>query len=125
MPLQLSTILFVPLLVACGGDDAGTGRLTVLLEAEDTITEGLDPGSDGENVADGWQVRFDDHLVGTGEVAVAFATDPTLAIEDDRRFVGDLAQVPASGLGLWRLVGLDEGRWQFAYATATDGATRH
>lgn len=117
--------LTLPALVACGGDDVGTGRLSVLLEVEDTITEGLDPGSAGENITDGWQVRFDDYLVGIGEIAVAFATDPTLVIVDESRFVVDLTQVPASGLPLWTIGGLDEGRWQFAYATATSGASRH
>lgn len=124
MRSQTILLMLLPVFVACSSTDGGTGSLTVLLEAEDTITKGLDPGTEGENITDGWQVRFENYNVGIGEIAVAFATDPTLATEDEARFVVDLTTVPASGLSLWSLGGLDEGRWQFAYATATDGATR-
>lgn len=120
----------VPLLAltACSDDDtnpAGTASLSVLVEAEDTITEGLDPGTEGENITDGWQARFGNYIVAIGGIDVHLSTDETVEVEAPEKYVLDLVTVPASGLALWQLDGLQEGRWEFNYETAADGATRH
>ena len=112
---------------ACGDDEVGTGSLTVLLESEDVIVEGLEPGSDPENIRDGWAVGFDQYIVTIGDIDVHFSTDETLEAEVSDVFVVDLTQVPSAGLPLWTLDGLRAGRWNFNYATpgAGDGSTRH
>src|SRR5262245_8179058 len=103
-------------LPGCGDEDAeGSGTLSVLLEAEDSITGGLDPGDDVENVRDGWQVRYDAFDAAIGDIDVRFSTDPDLRARDEAVFVVDLASVPPSGLPLWEISGLRAGRWDFNY----------
>lgn len=108
-----------------GGD--GNGSVTVLLEAEDTIIEGLDPGTEGESIQDGWTVRFSKYLVTVGDIDIALSTDESVEAEAGDVFVVDLTKIPAAGLDLWSLSGLREGRWEFNYSTpgAGDGSTRH
>lgn len=115
-------------LYACGDDDpSGSGALTVLLESEDVIIEGLEPGDGVENIRDGWAVAFDRYLVTIGDIDIAFATDESVNAEAEEVFVADLTQVPAAGLPLWNLDGLRSGRWEFHYHTAGagHGAVRH
>jgi hypothetical protein len=112
----------------CGSDDeAGEGSLTVLLESEDTILEGIEPGDGPENIRDGWAAAFDKYVAIIGDIDVHFSTDKALEAEAEEVFAVDLTQVPASGLPLWTLDGLREGRWEFNYATpgAAHGAERH
>jgi hypothetical protein len=112
--------------VACG-DAEGSGTLSVLLESEDTITGGLDPGDEVENIRDGWEVRYDKYIVAVGDVEVHSSTNETTRAHDESVFVVDLKTVPSSGLRLWQLSNLDVGRWEFGYATpgAAHGAERH
>ncbi|MEM1034795.1 MAG: hypothetical protein AAGN82_30930 [Myxococcota bacterium] len=108
-----------------GGSTGAMGTLTVLLEAEDTITQGLDAGEGVENIRDGWQARFDKYLVGIGGIDVDMATEAGVEARAPEVFVVDMVQVPAQGLPLWTMPELREGRWNFNYVTAVDGATRH
>jgi len=119
--------LLLSILTACGDDgDEQSGTLSVLLEAEDTITDGLDPGEDVENVRDGWQVRFDRYIVAVGDILVRLATDSSVRANDSDVFVVDLSRVPPSGLPLWELPGLRAGRWDFGYSLASAaGAIQH
>ncbi|MEM9074610.1 MAG: hypothetical protein AAGE52_39310 [Myxococcota bacterium] len=128
------------LLAACGDDDGGGGGtdagggtdsavetdsggggsnadLAVLIEAEDTITEGLDPGGDdcGECIADGWTVRFDRYIVALGDVTLNFSTDMTVEATNTDVFLYDLAQAPAAGETLWNFDNLSTGRWDIRY----------
>lgn len=118
--------------VDAGDDtDAGPGDtfgdLSVILEAEDTITEGLEPGTTGETIQDGWAVTFDDYIVVIGDVDVHLSTDETVEGEAPDTFAVDLVDVPESGLPLWSLDDLVTGRWEFNYSIggAGDGAMRH
>lgn len=103
------------------------GSLRVLLEPEDTITEGLKPGSGVESIADGWTVTYDKYLLAVGRVAVDYATDRSVGADDRDVFVVDLTQLPSSGETLWKLDGLRPGRWNFGFefATASSKAKRH
>ncbi len=116
-------------LVACGDDNAsGTGTLSVILESEDSITDGVEPGDDVENIGDGWQVSFDKYIVAIGEIEIELSTGDDVHAHADEVFVVDLKTVPSSGLPLWTLNDLRAGRWEFNYATpgAGDSApTRH
>lgn len=127
--IRILTLLCAGLVATgCGSDDeAGTGSLTVLLEAEDTITEGLAAGDDVENIQDGWDAVYEKFVVAIGNIDLHFATDEDLEAEADDVFIVDLTQVPASGLALWSLDGLREGRWEFNFDTpgAAHGGKRH
>lgn len=115
--------------VGCGdGEDGeGSGSVTVLVEAEDTIANGIESGDGGEDINDGWAVTFDRYIATVGDIDIQFARDQSIKAEAAEVFVVDLTQVPAAGLPLWTIDGLAAGRWEFSYATpgAGDGSTRH
>lgn len=114
--MACATVLLGLSSTGCSDDGAeGTGALTVLLEAEDTISGGLDAGEAGESIQDGWQVRYEQFIVGVGAVALSYATDDALEARTNDVFAVDLVRVPEGGLPLWTLSGLRAGRWQFSY----------
>ena len=128
--LKLTLLLVLGFLaIACDSEEeaVGTGSLTILLEAEDVILEGLEPGEDVENIRDGWGVSFDKYLVAVGNIDAHLSTDESKEVKSSDSYVVDLTQVPATGLELWSFDGLAEGRWEFNYATvgAGDGALKH
>ncbi len=114
------------LLLACGiAGCGGTGSLTVLLEPEDTITDGIEPGTDVENTRDGWTVSYDNFIVAVGNVGLDLTGGGETA-SDPAVYVVDLTQAPASGLPLWSLTDLTTGRWDFNYSTpSASGAMQH
>jgi hypothetical protein len=132
-PRMKSTLLAALLFTAtvgCSGDDdavAGKGSLSVFVEAEDTITKGIKAGSSGEAIQDGWSVSYDRFIVTIGEIDVHLSTDESVDAEAHEAYTVDLTRVEESGLGLWRLNRLQEGRWELHYATpgAGHGALRH
>ena len=108
--------------IGCGGP---TGDVTVFLDAEDTITRGLDAGEGDEDIVDGWSVRFAKYLVAVGEIRLARTADGQEAHDDAARVI-DLAALPPGGVELTRFEALDALRWdRFEYATPhATGATR-
>lgn len=123
---KIMLVSFVIALAGCSGD-AGRGDLRVLVEAEDVILDGLDPGEGVESIRDGWAVRFDQYIVALGPIGVSTNMSPW--ITGDEVHVIDLTAIPAAGESLWTLSGLQEGRWEFFYSTSSaligDGALRH
>lgn len=114
--------------IACGDDGAeGTGDVSVLLEAEEALVEGLDPGDEGESIRDGWQVRFDKYIISIGAIDVHLASDERVRASAPEMFVVELKAIPPGGLPLWNLGGLRSGRWQFNFSSrgGADGTTRH
>ncbi len=114
--------------IACAlsaGCAPATGDVTVLLEAEGSITEGIDAGSSEEDIVDGWSVRFSKYVVAIGAVRLA-RTAAELEVRADEVAVIDLATLPAGGVELARFEALEVGRWdRFEYATPSpEGATR-
>lgn len=120
--------LLSSVVVGCGDDSGvGEGSLSVLLEPEDTIVEGIEAGDSGETIQDGWAVAFDKYIVTIGHIDVHLATDESTDAEADEIFAVDLTRIDPSGLELWTLDGLQEGRWQLSYETAgaVHGAVPH
>lgn len=114
---------------ACGSDNESreAGSLTVLVEAEDVIQQGLEPGDEPEKIRDGWRVQFDKYIVVIGQIDLEFSTDHDLHAEAAEAYALDLTAIPASGQPLWELNELTPGRWDVHFATpgAQDGAERH
>ena len=111
---------------ATDGTRPSSGDLNVLVEAEDTITDGIAAGDSGEAIQDGWSATFDEYVVVIGDIDVHFSTDQTLEVEAAALFAVDLTKVPESGLLLWSLDGLETGRWELNYAIGgAGGAMRH
>lgn len=108
-------------LAACGDDvgssggATGSASLSLLIEAEDTIIEGLEPGTEGASIQDGWAVSFDKYLVSIGEVELRRG-GTTVSIDDAQ--VVDLVQVPSAGAAFATRSGISSGTWDLFYNTA-------
>jgi hypothetical protein len=104
-----SPMVFV---AAAGCGDPGSGNLQVLLDAEESITEGLDPGTGGENIVDGWTVRFDKYLIAVGHIQVG-RSQTNIAAEDDTMHVVDMTTLPPIGFALAHFEDLTARRFSF------------
>lgn len=117
-------ILCTALTVACAEP---TGDLTILLQAEQTITEGITAGEGPSNIVDGWSVQFSKYLVTVGDVHLERTADEREA-HDSHVWVVDLAALPPGGVELTRIEDLLAERWDvFGYATprANEESLRH
>lgn len=114
---------------ACGetSADAEPGALRVILEPEDTILDGLEPGEGVEAIRDGWRVTYSKYVIAIGNVRLDYATDRDVIATDERTYAVDLLQVPSSGETLWDLDGLRPGRWNFGFQLTggAHGPKRH
>lgn len=116
-------VLAVALLAASCGSD-GPGRAQIFVEAEDTITDGLTPGTDLENVRDGWTVTYDKYLLVLGNVRIGRSSDASKNMNAPGLQVIDMLALPAQGLLLADFADLDAVRWDKVgydqgYATGT------
>jgi hypothetical protein len=124
--ITTSSLLFALFLPACGGDDE-KGALSVAVEAEDTIQDGIEAGESRESIQDGWSVAFEKYVVTIGDIDLELSTDRSVTAEAPGAFAVDLTRIPSAGLALFRLDELEAGRWEFHFATpgTREGATRH
>lgn len=99
-----------------------SGNLSVLLEAESTIVEGVAAGDGDEQIADGWNARFDRFLVAIGDVRAELASDRDQVFGDERIVAVDLTKIPSNGKTLWHVDGLPAERYQFGYRVADANA---
>ncbi len=113
----------VTLALAACGEGGGSGEVVVLLEAEDSITGGIEAGAGVENIADGWSVRFDALDVAIGGIEIHLSTDDSVRARAPDVFVVDLVQVSESGMPMWTLDGLEAARWEFFFETPAADAS--
>jgi hypothetical protein len=86
------------LCIAAGcGPSHGTGTVQVFIAAEDTIPDGLEPGTGEENIMDGWQVTYDKFLITVGNFHAMRAAEPDLRLSEPKVFVIDMKALPQSG----------------------------
>lgn len=95
---------------ACGGGSGPTGEVTILLEAESSITGGLAAGTAEEDVIDGWSVSYDTFVTTIGELQLARSATGA-SQRDTRLVVVDAASLPATGFTLAHFTGLEAQRW--------------
>jgi hypothetical protein len=91
----------LPLALACSSKDDGaasasTGSVQVFVVPEETITDGLEPGTGEENVADGWKVEYTRFLVTIGNFR-AKSTQANRDLAEPTVYVLDLKNAPAGG----------------------------
>ncbi|XXX74837.1 hypothetical protein WMF30_45010 [Sorangium sp. So ce134] len=100
------------LVAGCGDDGAasGTGTVQIFVEPEDTIPEGLEPGTGEENIVDGWKVTYDRFLVTIGNVRAA-RSDAQETLGDPSVFVLDLKNAPATRYVIAEFEGVSAVRW--------------
>lgn len=115
------------LLGGCGDDDAapaGSGIVEVRLEAEETIPQGVSPGTGDENIVDGWQVDYTKYIVAIGRVELARATTPDPHFRSEDEFVVDMTSLPPTGFPLARFEGVAAERWdEFSYEVVAASAS--
>lgn len=118
--LLLSSVF---LLGACDGGSQGDATVRVLVEPEDVVTEGLQPGDGLDDVVDGWSVSFDKYIAGLGAPQLRL---PSKELEQTKNQVValDLVQVPSQGQRFWTFEQLVEGRWDFFYSALIHDAER-
>ncbi|MDC0685662.1 hypothetical protein [Sorangium atrum] len=101
-------------LVAGCGDESGatseTGAVQIFVEPEDTIPEGLEPGTGEENIADGWKVTYERFLVTIGNVRAA-RSDAEETLGDASVFVLDLKNAPATRYVIANFQDVSAVRW--------------
>jgi hypothetical protein len=118
------------LITACSSDGGGsgtggTGNVQIFVVPEDSIANGLEPGTDLENIQDGWTVRYDRYVVTVGNFR-ARRSDNGDSIADPSTFILDLKRAPSSGYVVKELTGIAAVRWdKFGYdiPNAKPGAT--
>lgn len=110
----------------CGSDltQAGSGSVSVLLEPETTILNGLEPGEAIEQIQDGWTVTFDKYVVGIGHIQTHLGSDQDTQAEANDVFLVDLKTLRADGEALWKIDNLSPGRWTFGYEFSTATNTK-
>lgn len=110
---KLAYCLVPTLLMACSAAEPGT--LEILVEPEDTIISGIEPGDDTENIRDGWRANFNRYIAVLGHIHLVSSVDEEIEQEVDTAYAIDLTQLPAAGEALWEVEDLDEGSWEFFY----------
>lgn len=100
------------LLTACGSDGGsnGSGSVQAFVVAEDTIPDGLTPGSDLENIQDGWTVTYDKFLAVVGNFR-ASRQGTSSAERSDNVYVLDMKALPTSGFVIADFQDIDAARW--------------
>jgi hypothetical protein len=102
-------LVLLPSLAGCGGP--GTGGLQVFVVPEDSITTGVDSGTDPSSIQDGWTARYSRFLVVIGNLRAWRSADPTDRIDDPRSYVIDLFAAGQNGVVLNSFTGLTASRW--------------
>ncbi|WP_437673104.1 hypothetical protein [Sorangium sp. So ce131] len=108
----VAAVCALALVAGCGDGGAAseTGTVQVFVEPEDTIPEGLEPGTGEENIADGWKVTYEQFLVTVGNVR-AGRTDADETLGDPSVFVLDLKNAPATRYVIAEFQDVSAVRW--------------
>lgn len=121
------SLLSLLTIAGCGSDSAaGSGRVQVFVEPEDSVSEGLSPGTDTENLRDGWTVQYTKFLVTIGNFRAARSSSSE-RLAESRVYVVDLRTVPAGGFVAAEFSNAAAGRWDrfgFDIPNASATATR-
>ena len=103
--------------LALGCSAAGTGTVQIFVEAEESVPEGLSPGTGDEDIVDGWRVDYTTFVVAVGDFRAGQSADPDAELRDDRVWLVDLLDLPAGGLVLAEFDDADAVRWdRFGYS---------
>jgi hypothetical protein len=82
---------------------------------EDSVTNGIEPGTDPENMQDGWRITYDRYLVAVGNFR-ALRTDTGDTLGDPTTYILDLKRAPTSGYVMTELRDVAAVRWdKFGY----------
>jgi hypothetical protein len=102
--------LILAILSACGSSGS-VGRVQVFVTSEDTVTEGIQPGTGRENILDGWTVQYQKYLVTIGNFRAWRSSKPTERLSDPRTYVVNLRTAPTTGFLLAEFQNVAAERW--------------
>ena len=119
----LLALASVALVAGCSSDSSGgDGNLSVVLQAEDTITEELASGDCDECILDGYSVSFSRYVVSVGFVAMS-QVDGANAQDSTDVGVADFASLPSTLPELTSFNGIPTGQYtSFGYETPAPGS---
>jgi hypothetical protein len=105
-------------IAGCGGDaGGGEGNLTVFLEAEETIVDGIQAGTGDENILDGFDVGFSRYIAAVGLVAMNQGGGSN-AQSSATVVVADFASLPTTAPELTAFLGIPTGQYnEFGFET--------
>lgn len=110
--LALATALGCSNSASSGG---GAGSVQIFVVPEDSITNGLEPGTGPENVQDGWTITYGRYLVAIGNFR-ARRTDTGDTLSNPSVYILDLKAAPTSGYVATELRDVAAVRWdKFGY----------
>lgn len=97
-----SSALVFSVLAACSAStDSGVtgskGSAQIFVEPEDTIPNGIEPGTDEENMKDGWKVTYEKFVVTVGNFRASRSDAASDKLSDPTVYVLDLKNAPAGG----------------------------
>ena len=118
--MKQSALLVLSILTLIGCGTEGSSSLSVVVAGEETISEGLTPGSEEESINDGWTVLFDRYVATIGKPTLGNAAGETF--QDPKMLVVDLTQLSESGTPLFTVDGLAGERYSFGYRVGADAA---
>lgn len=114
-----ATAIMASVATGCGDDSTG-GSLSVLLEAEDTITEGLRAGDGDEDIVDGYNVTFEKYFVSIGNVDMSQQNDANPE-SSSVVAIADFTSLPEAQEELFEFTGIATGQYvNFAFETPTE-----
>lgn len=122
------SLVVVMLAAGCGGEQAqATGRVQVFVEPEDSIPLGLEPGTGGENIQDGWTVEYESFLIGIGNVRASQSGKSSATLSEPTTYVVDMLNVPAGGFVIATFDDVEATRWDrvgFDIVNATEATQK-
>lgn len=127
--LAMVTLVSCASFAACSSNDGGSaaggsGTVQIFVVPEDSIAGGLEPGTELENVQDGWRITYDRYLVAVGNFR-ARRSDNGDSLSDPTTYVLDLKAAPSNGYVIKEIPNVAAVRWdKFGYdvPNATAGA---
>jgi hypothetical protein len=97
---SILTLSILCLGIGCGDNaGTGTGKVRLFLESEETITLGLQPGTELENIKDGWTVQYNKLLYVAGK-ARAKSSSGSATLSEESVYLLDLKRISESGFEL-------------------------
>jgi hypothetical protein len=118
--LPLAALASLAASSACSSNSSGTGpggsgNVQIFVVPEDSIANGLKPGTALENIQDGWTITYDRYLVAVGNFR-ARRSDTGDSLSDPTVYVLDLKSAPTSGYVVKELTSVAAVRWdKFGY----------
>lgn len=127
LSILIAVLAALTVLAAAGGcssDGGASGSVLFFAAPEDSIPNGLQPGSGDEAIADGWKIDYSAFTIVIGNVRARRSADPAALLSDAKLTMVNLLDVPAGGLVIASFENADAVRWdRVGFDLANAGAS--